>query len=396
MLRRALALPSRRRGPLVLSIVFFFVILHYQLFQRYDTRPGSARSRLHQPAAHPASSNALQEPNPNHNLTIDLVIASRREDDISWTRHLSAAIPNLQVIRYISNYLPDKPLPEFHPPLPKKGREATVYHTYLQDFYPRLPDVSIFIHAEEQPWHIEGVLQQSMLFALSHLDYGRIAERGGYTNLRVAWADNCPSGIDTTLPPEVATRKEVPFMRQAFESNFPDEAFPSMFAGPCCSQFAVTREAIRRNHRSQYARSQTWLMTNHIGNQKAGRTWEHMWPWLFLHNAPAPFNAQATKDCPAEWNTYCAMYGICFGDAETGADVYDAPSRYNDRWAEKETLRRDHLEEWWNRLFHPLRAAQAAKRIAQFEKELDEELTVALERGKNEHLRDRAFKGLFA
>ena len=184
-------------------------------------------------------------------------------------------------------------------------------------------------------------------------------------------------------------------MRQAFEENFPQDEFPSMFAGPCCSQFAVARDALRRNHRTPYARSQDWLLTNHIGNQKAGRTWEHMWPWLFLHDAPEPFRAQATKDCPSEWNAYCAMYGICFGDAETGADLPNAPKLFNDRWAEKEALRRDHLEEWWNRLIHPLRAARAAKRIAQLDKELDEELMVALERGKNRHLRDRAFDGLF-
>jgi hypothetical protein len=309
---------------------------------------------------------------------------------------LSEALPNLQVIRYISDYLPDEPLPDYHPPVPKKGREATVYHTYMHDFYHDLPDFSIFIHAEEQPWHMDGVLQQSLVFALTHLDLTRIADRGGFTNLRVSWFESCPAWIDTTVAPKDAIHKEEPYVRPAFLANFLDEIVPDQFAGPCCAQFVVTREAIRRNHRSQYLRSRDWLVRTQFGNSIAGRTWEYMWPWLFLHNTPEGFRDHAAKHCPAEWNAYCTMYGICFGDSVTGTDDREAGSRYNERWAEKEALRRDHLEEWWNRLLHPFRAAAAAKRIAKLELELETELLNALERGKDRDLRDRAFLGLFS
>ena len=188
-------------------------------------------------------------------------------------------------------------------------------------------------------------------------------------------------------------------MRAAFEANFPNDEVPETFAGPCCAQFAVTREAIQRNPRTQYARSQSWLVNHHIGhkvdNQIPGRIWEHLWPWLFLNKAPKPFQAQATSDCPSEWDTYCGMYGVCFGNAQTGSDEREAASEYNARWAEKEALRRDHLEEWWNRLLHPFRAAKAARTISEIDEELDQKLLVALERGKDPKLRDRAFADMF-
>ncbi len=79
-----------------------------------------------------------------HAPTVHLVIASLRKDDISWTSKLR--IPSLRVIRYVS----DAPA-EFTPPVPKKGREALIYHTYFHDFYDTLPDISILIHAHEDP-----------------------------------------------------------------------------------------------------------------------------------------------------------------------------------------------------------------------------------------------------
>jgi hypothetical protein len=380
----------RRRWSLLLAIAIP-LMLYYQLFARYDTRPGSDRPRLHYPGFH-----VNNTPSQSHNYTINLVIASRRRDDTSWTQQLTDVLPNLKVIRYISDYVPHQPLPEYHPPTPKKGREATVYHTYMHDFYHELPDISIFVHGEEQPWHIDGVLQQSLPFALTHLDLSRLAARGGYANLRVSWFESCPAWIDTSVSEKDATHKEEPFVGPMFEANFVDEVVPPGFAGPCCAQFAVTKEAIQRNPRSQYLSSRRWLLRTQLRNSMAGRTWEYMWPWLFLHNAPKEFRDHAAVNCPAEWNTYCSMYGICFTDTTSGADDISAGSEYNEKWIEKETLRRDHLEEWWNRLLHPFKAAYAAKRIRAMEQELDKALTVALANGRSQELRDRAFAGLFS
>ena len=316
---------------------------------------------------HLGSDYAFLEATEARNLTVNLVVASLRHDDISWTSKLR--IPNLSVVRYISDYDERSP-PEYHPPMPRKGREATIYHTYFHDFYDRLPDVSIMVHAHENPWHIEGVLQQSMLFTLSRLHLSHVVRRG-YANLRVTWPNACPDWINTTKTAAESTKQEEPLMRAAWAANFGpgvDGEAPEILAGPCCSQFAVSRDAVRRHPREQYARSRDWLLATDWSDYTAGRTWEHMFPWLFTGVA---------TDCPIEWKAYCAMYRICF-------ERPDMSLRYNEVWKEKEDIR----ELTWpsNAFRHPLVAFKAGKRVREMDKILAADLAVALERGKDDKI----------
>lgn len=301
------------------------------------------------------------------NRTVNLVIASRKADDISWTSKLD--LPNLNIIRYVI----DAPSAAYHPPVSGKGREALVYHTYFYDFYDKLPDISIMIHPHEDPWHIEGVLQQSMLFTLSQLDLEVVQSRQ-YANLRVSWTQACPDWIDTTKTPEQALKQEEPYMHSALVENFgiSDTEVPDIFAGPCCSQFAVTRQAVRRNPRHQYKRSMDWLVETSLSEYISGRTWEHMWPYLFKGEA---------IDCPSEWKVYCAMYHVCFEER-------DAPSEYNRHWAEKEALKED--TEFWREILNPQAGVRARKRIQEIEVRLKMELTVALQRGSTDMIRASA------
>lgn len=307
---------------------------------------------------------------PASNLTVNLVIASLKADDISWT--LKLQIPNLKVIRYVS----DDPNAQYRPRVPRKGREALIYHSYFHDFYDDLPDLSIMIHAHEDPWHIEGVLQQSMLFTLSRLDLDRAQQRG-YANLRANWENACPAWIDTTKTADESEKQEEPYMREAFQANFGPLEVPRILAGPCCSQFVVTREAVQHHPRSQYERSIDWLVKTSWSDYIAGRTWEHMFPWLFRGEA---------IDCPVEWKTYCSMYGICFERPQHS-------SRYNKLWQE----RRDLMEatEVLRELLDPQEGVKARKRMREIDALLKSEIAVALERGKDSSRRSAAFDGLF-
>lgn len=292
------------------------------------------------------------------NKTVNLVIASLETDDISWTAKLH--LPNLKIVRYVI----DAPGAEYHPPVLGKGREALVYHTYFYDFYDKLPDISIMIHPHEDPWHIEGVLQQSMAFTLSHLDLEVVRTRQ-YANLRVSWTQACPAWIDTTKSPEQALKQEEPYMHSAFVDNFgmSDTEVPGILAGPCCSQFAVTREAVLRNPRHQYKRSMDWLVGTSLSDYISGRIWEHMWPYLFMREA---------IDCPLEWKVYCAMYHVCFEDR-------DGPSEYNRLWKEKDALKED--IEFWREILDPQAGVRARKRIQEIEQLLEAKLKAALQRG---------------
>jgi len=310
------------------------------------------------------------------NLTVNLVLATLAADDVSWTAGLEAHLPNLRVVRYVS----DSSTAPFRPPVPRKGREATIWHTYLHDFYDALPDVSLLVHGHDRAWHVDGVLQGSLRFALPRLDLAAVlGARRGYANLRVSWRDACPAWINTSLPAGRSTKQEEPYMAAAWRANFDvaAEPVPEILAGPCCSQFAVSRAAVRSRPREQYARSRDWLVTTEWSDYIAGRTWEHLFPWLL---------ARAERDCPRERETYCAMYGLCFADPET-------PARYNELWRERERL--GEKTAFWRELLDPAGAEAARARAREIDAWLDEQLLPALERGQDQAVRARAARDLY-
>lgn len=241
--------------------------------------------------------------------TVHLVIASIAAENISWAYKLK--VPNLQVIHYVA----DDPSAPYHPSA-NRGHEAMIYHSYFHDFYDQLPDISILTHAQDISWHMEPLLAHSVSFAVSHLDLLEVKERG-YANLRVSWENACPDWINTTITDRNSLKLEERFTRDAFLANFgstpefPVEV-PEILAQPCCSQIAVTRDTIRSIPREQYRRFIHWLETADMSDAILGRTWEHMFQWLF---------AKKAVDCPVEWKAYCRMYHICF-DSRGEYDKY--------------------------------------------------------------------------
>ncbi|EME38691.1 hypothetical protein DOTSEDRAFT_83415 [Dothistroma septosporum NZE10] len=301
----------------------------------------------------------------DQSITVNLVIASRAKDDISWTSKLP--IPNLNIVRYVS----DDPNAEYRPPVLNKGREALMYHTYMYEFYDNLPDLTIFAHSEEHPWHVDGVLQQSMSVALSRLNLTAVMERG-YFNLKTGWKDACPAWINTTKTPEDWDKREEPFVAWAWADNFRDDPpAPETLAGPCCSQFAVSREKIRSRDRSQYEWSGEWLRISEWHDYFTGRVWEHMWPWLFLREA---------VDCVPEQESLCRMYGICFKDSATLA-------KWEMKWDERKnaTEGMSFVKEIWD----PRKVKEQRMLVRELSKYLDLEMGDAIRRGSNQDTRSK-------
>ncbi|CZT23588.1 uncharacterized protein RCC_09302 [Ramularia collo-cygni] len=308
-------------------------------------------------------------------LTTNLIIASTVEDNITWTSDLFPHLPNLRILRYIS----DSSTAEFHPPVYNKGREALMYLTFMRDHHhltrtpdsqdDGLADVNIFIHAEEFPWHAEPALMKSMLFTLAHLDLQHVVENG-YVNLRYTWGGpgehNCPDGgFNTSTTFEENPLGEEYFMREAFETNFPGEEVPELLAGPCCSQFAVSRETIRGRERGVYERAVDWLVETSWPDQLVGRVWEHMWIWLFKGVA---------RDCGSEeWRTLCAMYKVCFeGSIEL--------RQFEEAWVERERLI-EYEFGFWRELVRPARVAWARNVVQVIASKLDALMAEAVDRG---------------
>ena len=300
--------------------------------------------------------------------TVNLVVASVVGDDISWTSRIS--IPNMAIVRYFT----DDPKAQYHPVKPK-GREALMYLTYLHDFYDKLPDISILIHAHENPWHVESMLKNNLSFALSHLDLAEVMRRR-YVNLRVTWFNSCPDWINTshTELDFNEQKKEEPYMKQMFLDNFmPQESYlgktlevPEIIAQPCCNQFAVTKEVIRTIPHSEFARYIDWLASTELTDYISGRFWEHSFQYLFTGKA---------VDCPVEYKAFCKTYHVCFENAQRVTEFEQLG--WEKDWCLLELG-------FWKELWKPEKGRKARKRIDEIDRELDERLNEALQRGQDE------------
>jgi hypothetical protein len=240
----------------------------------------------------------------NRSPSVHVVLAMTTHQDSRWTANLK--VPNLM----IAPYMADNENATFHP-VANKGNEAMIYLTYLHDFYNELPDIAIFTHGQDYAWHIDEILEQSTANAINKLDLNEVVRRQ-YVNLRVSWKNACPTWMNTSI--ELYSREydpmlkaEEPLMKGAFQNIFLNTTVPIILAQPCCSQFAVTKEAIRSVPRERYLAAITWLENTPLPSEMSGRIWEHLWQYLFLQRA---------VDCPDERKTLCSTYHICFETEE--------------------------------------------------------------------------------
>ena len=293
------------------------------------------------------------------NTSVNLVMATVKGDSIAWldnvhrTRELTSqySSDSAQYQRpwRIAKYVADDQGAPFHPAA-NKGREATMFFTYIVDHYDILPDFSIFIHAHEAPWHTEQALLHSMTETLNLLDLNEVARRG-YTSLRTGHHNACPDWVRTDLAEEEIEKREEPFMYRSFVENFSptnsssDIEVPKAFGAPCCSQFAVPRATILKRPKSDYERMLHNLLHTELTDYIYGRTWEHMWQYLFLGKA---------VDCPVEWKVYCTLYHVCFPDASE-------LQHYRELHWEQDNLAAE--LGLWKDLRHPSEAREKRKKI---------------------------------
>ncbi|KAH6616911.1 hypothetical protein F5144DRAFT_377219 [Chaetomium tenue] len=233
-----------------------------------------------------------------------IVVASLRREDTSWVhQHLPGWSRSV--------YVADDPSAEFTVPK-NKGREAMVYLTHIINHYDTLPPSTIFIHAARFAWHNDDP-DYDALATLHHLNLDHI-QSSGYVNLRCAWVLGCPVEIrphqdaatdldsigTTAADGRKITTKEV--FKRAFEELMPGVEVPREVGVGCCSQFAVSREAVRRRSREDYVRWREWLLQTPLGDDLSGRVLEYMWHIIF---------GKGAIFCPSAAECYCNLYGLC-------------------------------------------------------------------------------------
>ncbi|KAI9863973.1 MAG: hypothetical protein M1824_006011 [Vezdaea acicularis] len=238
----------------------------------------------------------LKPPGSNYSRT--LVIGRLKEQDVSWVD----AIPNLNKAIYVV----DDPTAPLHPPK-NKGREATVYLSYIIDNYDSLPDVVLFFHAHQTAWHNNILLNLDSQLTIRRLSSERVV-RTGYFPARCHRDPGCPDWIHLDRPEadydDFKRKEERYFTSKIWTELHPLDPVPPALSQPCCAQFAVSRERIRSNPVSRYVMYRDWLMRTTLDDEMSGRVMEYIWQYIFTG---------FPEFCPVQHTCYCDGYGICFG-----------------------------------------------------------------------------------
>lgn len=140
-----------------------------------------------------------------------------------------------------------------------------------------------------------------------NLDY---VQKEGYTSLRCNWKICPATQVEPLLGYDDGFWDVRGLYASAWTRFFPHQPIPPKVSGPCCAQFAVTRETVHRWPVSKYEqiRQFVWSAENGELSMKMGIVLEYMWHILF---GKPPVFCEGAKQC------YCAKWNLCDLDCPT-------------------------------------------------------------------------------
>lgn len=221
----------------------------------------------------PSTKSQIEQAQP---ISKSLVIASTTQDDTAWLDQIPSSLNWT-----LYHYRIDDPLSsELSVPSPK-GNEAMVYLTYIIDHYDDLPDVILFHHAHRQAWH-------QKLDALDELRMLRPQwiVKAGYGSTRCL--TNCENIVplkggkpgDWANFARLDRKTHLVSLLDAFMEPWKEwelDEIPPKIAAPCCAQFAVSRERVRRRAKDWWVDMRGWLVATPLASLNSGRLMEHLW-----------------------------------------------------------------------------------------------------------------------
>ncbi|KAI4915501.1 hypothetical protein J4E90_003946 [Alternaria incomplexa] len=167
--------------------------------------------------------------------------------------------------------------------LRNKGMEANAYLAYIVQNYNNLPSTIAFIHPHKDgypiAWHTDNQ-EHSNVVSLQSLNVNFI-QSNGYANLRCVNDPGCPHEVMPFRDPPEEHRTIEAAMPDAWRDLFNNTDVPHILATPCCAQFAVSSEQVRKRSLDQYQRYYTWLMETPLKDETSGRVFEYLWHILF-------------------------------------------------------------------------------------------------------------------
>jgi hypothetical protein len=315
---------------------------------------------------------APTSPKADGELSRMIVIASTRDEDTSW---IQRELPGVETAIYVVDD------PNAHYKVPKnKGHESMVYLTYMIDHYDKLPDVMVFLHAHQTAWHNNDLLGSDAARMIKSLSSPYVL-RHGYVNARCHWDPGCPDWMHPFDPSNRTdiSKPEERELAAAFAEIFPGRPIPETMATPCCAQFALSKEAVRRVPLDELQRYRDWILKTPLHDVISGRVWEYLWHYVF---ANSPVVCQRMDIC------YCDGFGICFGGEKIFNEYMNVRNDWRrlrmslDGWEKETTDNKKHLTEaeTWVR-------TELKRNIDKTSKELEARIKVAAERGKSPEFR---------
>ena len=84
---------------------------------------------------------------------------------------------------------------------------------------------------------------------------------------------------------------------------------PDGLAQPCCGQFAVSGERVRRVPVERWVFWRDWLLRTELTDYFSGRLWEFVWQFVL---------GAGEVSCVGEEECYCDGFGVCFEEGGWG------------------------------------------------------------------------------
>src|SRR5436190_2107120 len=149
--------------------------------------------------------------------------------------------------------------------------------SHIINNYEHLPKYLAFIHALRYQWHNDDPMYDHVP-VLQSLRLDSLAATG-YQSLRCAWIIGCPAELHPLDPSQGEDHRSVTerLYAIAFPQLLPNITVPEAVGAPCCSQFVVTRERIRRRSLDEYIKIRTWLQETPLQDSISGRIMEYTW-----------------------------------------------------------------------------------------------------------------------
>lgn len=204
------------------------------------------------------------------------MIGKLEDENVDWVYH---KLPEWQHAVYTI----DSPSSGRLHTMINKGHEAMPFLTYVVEHYDKLPSIVVFLRSQRAEF-TPTKYNQGYDFDIVHmvrtmnLDF---VQQTGFASFRCGENPACPTVEKPFKDPREGHQFPEKAMPDAFRELFNATTVPDKIRAPCCSQFAVSKEQIRKRDISEYQNYIDWLIRTPLDDDTTGAIFEYLWHVIF-------------------------------------------------------------------------------------------------------------------